>query len=186
MGSDLPEWKLFLWLEQKKSNWDFVENWILLQLEAGSVCLCRTPSGRPFWLHMCLSIQWNRALKASRNTHTLPQTIQGHRHFPIFPQKNLPCWEAQPQQQRLLCPGHPALLGREEQIPVPLSGSIWGAGFSSGCRTRFLMQQKDFWIIVLLVLFRPESAGSSSQTSCIQPQQCKGILRGYNLFLKQE
>lgn len=58
--------------------------------EAGSVCLCRTP-GRPFWLHMCLSILWNRALRASRNTHTLPQTIQGHKHFPIFPQKNSPC-----------------------------------------------------------------------------------------------
>lgn len=28
---------------------------------------------------------------ASRNTHALPQTIQGHKHFPIFPQKNLPC-----------------------------------------------------------------------------------------------
>lgn len=59
--------------------------------EAGSVYLCGIPSGRPFWLHMCLSILWNRALKASRSTHTLPQTIQGHKHFPIFPQKNLPC-----------------------------------------------------------------------------------------------
>lgn len=59
--------------------------------EAGSVCLCRTPSGRPFWLHMCLSIPWNWALRASTNTHTLPQTIQGHKHFPVFPQKNSPC-----------------------------------------------------------------------------------------------
>lgn len=26
MGSNSPEWKLFLWLKQKQSNWDFLEN----------------------------------------------------------------------------------------------------------------------------------------------------------------
>lgn len=78
------------WNKRKAIEISWKTVWMLLQLRGWSVCLCRTPSGRPFWLHMCLSILWNWALKASRNTHTLPQTIQGHKHFPIFPRKR-PC-----------------------------------------------------------------------------------------------
>lgn len=58
----------------------------------GWKCLSLQDSvGHHFWLHMCLSILWSQALKACRNTHALPETIQGHKHFPFFPRRNSPC-----------------------------------------------------------------------------------------------
>lgn len=149
----------------------------------------------------CLSLQdsfWTSLLVTHVPKYSVelsPQSKQKHPHTSTdypgtqtlsnIPQKkalSLPCWAAQPQQQRQLCPDHPALLVWEGQMPLHLSGSSWGAGLSSGCRISLLMQLKDFWILVLLVFFQPESAAISSQTSCVQPEQCKGILRGYNLF----
>lgn len=70
MGSDLPEWKLFLWLEQKKSNWDFVENWILLQLGSWK-CLSLQDS---FWTSLLVT----HVLKYS--VEPGPQSKQKHPH----------------------------------------------------------------------------------------------------------
>jgi len=66
-----------------KTVWILLEGWKCLSLQ-GSI-------GSHFWLHMCLNILWNRPLKACRNTHALPETIQGLKHFPFFPQRNSPC-----------------------------------------------------------------------------------------------
>lgn len=40
---------------------------------------------------MCLSILWGRTPRACRNTHALPDSVQGHKHFQFFLWRNPIC-----------------------------------------------------------------------------------------------
>lgn len=137
MGSDLPFESYFCGSNKRKAieiSWKIV--WILLQLR-GWKSLSLQDS---FWTSLLVTHVPKYSVEPG------PQSKQKHPHtstdYPgtqtlstLPPEKlalSLLCWEAQPQQQRQLCPDHPALL--VEQIPLHLSESIGGAGFSSGCR----------------------------------------------------
>lgn len=138
---------------------------------------------------MCLSILWNWALKQAEAPTHFHRLSRDTNTFQSSPRKTclvLTSLRSSISAAKTALPRSPSTAGVGGIDPCASVREHLRCWVFLWLQNMLLMQLKDFWILVLLVLFQPESADISSQTSCIQPEQCKGILRGYNLFLKQE
>lgn len=180
MGRHLSDEGYFSGLNKKKSLetlWKTV--WILLGLEGWKCLSLQDSVGHHFWLHMCLNILWGRPSKHAETPTRFQRLSRDTNTFHSSPRETclvltstakttLPGWQGR-------CRARPVLLVWEDQNTVWPWGASEGGAFSFGCRTRFLRQRRDSWALVLLVLFQPASAGSSSQISCIYPEQRKEL-----------
>lgn len=169
---------LVTWTKKKKKNWKSGEN---CSASAGAERLEVSVSAGLCWTSLLVTHVPKYFVEPG------PQSMQKHprasRDYPgtqtlsILPPEKLalssPHWEA--KQQRQLCLDDRVdvvelaqLSWRGRNRPTCTHrGASQGDGFSFGCRTHFQRQLKDSWPLVLLVLFQPESAGISSQISCV-------------------